>query len=304
MTTSEIYLLNQATGERIDLGEKCTIGRSESCDIWLQVPGISRSHGFFEIFGEQVSYTDLGSSNGSYVNGQKVLQTQLLYNGDVLVVGECKLEMHSPDGKAIGSVDSSGDATAYIDVSDQKAPDLPAMWSDSGGLESASQTKFVQVADRVKSAVEYQKIRETLPPLGENPRLVVVTDALRGQIFDLNAVSSQDSQSWTVGRDPGSDITLADDSVSGQHAQIVHEGQRWKVVNWMSTNGTYVNGKKGLSTYLSHGDMIGVGNVTLVFELPDVRGNKGSVGKGKGLIDRVKGILRRWCSVRVAERAL
>jgi pSer/pThr/pTyr-binding forkhead associated (FHA) protein len=49
-----------------------TIGRSKTAGITLKVDGISREHLRIDIEGEQIFITDLGSSNGVFINEEKI----------------------------------------------------------------------------------------------------------------------------------------------------------------------------------------------------------------------------------------
>ncbi|MCH0542917.1 FHA domain-containing protein [Streptomyces sp. MUM 203J] len=52
------------------------------------------------------------------------------------------------------------------------------------------------------------------------------------------------SRVYRLGRDPASDIALADTRVSWHHAVLRPEGGRWRVHDEGSTNGTYVDGRR------------------------------------------------------------
>ena len=67
-----------------------TIGRSSDCSIVLADPNVSRRHAEIRHIGESYSLIDLGSTNGTEVNGQRVVETALM-NGDVISVGQTKL---------------------------------------------------------------------------------------------------------------------------------------------------------------------------------------------------------------------
>jgi pSer/pThr/pTyr-binding forkhead associated (FHA) protein len=82
-------------------------------------------------------------------------------------------------------------------------------------------------------------------------------------ILDFNKASG-----WEIGRNNDSDIVLDHPSVSGKHAQIIHQNGRWKIVNLVSTNGILINGQKKLSSFLSDGDKIILGSTSLVFKMP------------------------------------
>lgn len=63
-----------------------SIGRDESCKFRVPVANVSRKH--CELFeaDDELLVRDMGSSNGTYVNGSKIKQTELA-PGDVLTVG-------------------------------------------------------------------------------------------------------------------------------------------------------------------------------------------------------------------------
>jgi len=66
------------------------IGRSSGCDIVVDDPNVSRRHAEIRRMGEGYSLVDLGSTNGTEVNGQRVGETSLM-NGDVIGVGTTRL---------------------------------------------------------------------------------------------------------------------------------------------------------------------------------------------------------------------
>jgi hypothetical protein len=69
------------------LEERVTvIGRSSECDVPLEDPNVSRRHAEIRRIGEGYSLVDLGSTNGTEVNGQRIQETALM-NGDVIELG-------------------------------------------------------------------------------------------------------------------------------------------------------------------------------------------------------------------------
>jgi hypothetical protein len=66
------------------------IGRSSECDIVLGDPNVSRRHAEVRRIGRGYSLVDLGSTNGTEVNGQRVTETSLM-NGDVIGVGTTQI---------------------------------------------------------------------------------------------------------------------------------------------------------------------------------------------------------------------
>lgn len=69
----------------------------------------------------------------------------------------------------------------------------------------------------------------------------------------------------TVGRRPGNDIVLDDLSVSASHAWIVNQQAEYAIMNTLSTNGTFVNGRRIHEAQLRHGDRVRFGQAEFVF---------------------------------------
>jgi pSer/pThr/pTyr-binding forkhead associated (FHA) protein len=68
-------------------GNKTIIGRKEDCDLRIPLGVVSREHCELEITDEGVVLRDLGSSNGTYVNNQRVIDEINVKPGDHVVVG-------------------------------------------------------------------------------------------------------------------------------------------------------------------------------------------------------------------------
>ena len=91
------------------------------------------------------------------------------------------------------------------------------------------------------------------------PALVGVSAPFTGIQYILDKTKHQ------IGRSQQSDIQLNESSVSLAHAQIVLRENQWKVINLLSSNGTYVNGKKVSEASISPGDRLRLGGVELMF---------------------------------------
>lgn len=95
-----------AAGQQIDLGQELQIGRSAGAEGRLgDDPEISRQHARFTRNEQgQLMVEDLGSTNGTYVNGQRISGQQVLNPGDTVQMGRSTI---SVEGDAAG-----GQATA------------------------------------------------------------------------------------------------------------------------------------------------------------------------------------------------
>jgi pSer/pThr/pTyr-binding forkhead associated (FHA) protein len=97
---------------------------------------------------------------------------------------------------------------------------------------------------------------------GSQYRLVVRQGPIPGQIFELNKAEI------SVGRDISNDFVINDAEVSRRHAMLTLEGNRYKIEDLNSTNGTYIDGQRLIGPHLlAVGEIIMFGdNVGVVFE--------------------------------------
>ncbi|MGH9109310.1 MAG: FhaA domain-containing protein [Acidimicrobiales bacterium] len=78
-------------GGRVTLGDgSLVVGRLPGCDVMLADPNVSRRHAEIRRTEEGVVVTDLGSTNGTRVNGSAVRERQLV-SGDEITVGSTTL---------------------------------------------------------------------------------------------------------------------------------------------------------------------------------------------------------------------
>lgn len=72
---------------------KCLIGRGDECHLRPQSDAISRRHCEIVTTDHEVIVRDLNSRNGTYVNGERVVEETVLLTGDVLKVGPLEFEL-------------------------------------------------------------------------------------------------------------------------------------------------------------------------------------------------------------------
>ncbi len=96
-------VLGAAAGTEIQLDDTFTLGRTESGDGSLGGdPELSRQHARISRTGDgALEITDLGSTNGTHVNGVRIVNPYRLSAGDTIRVGQTTLNVHGePTGPA------------------------------------------------------------------------------------------------------------------------------------------------------------------------------------------------------------
>ena len=81
-------------------GDQLVIGRDSSSSIAINDAEVSRKHARLNFQGGKYVIEDLGSTNGTFVNGQRLVSTVVLKSGDVVSLGEQIVLMYealSPD---------------------------------------------------------------------------------------------------------------------------------------------------------------------------------------------------------------
>jgi pSer/pThr/pTyr-binding forkhead associated (FHA) protein len=68
--------------------EETTLGRDLANDIAISDPEVSRRHARFFMQNDNIFVEDLGSTNGTFLNGERISSPQQLRKGDVITFGE------------------------------------------------------------------------------------------------------------------------------------------------------------------------------------------------------------------------
>lgn len=68
------------------------VGRSPQCDIVLPDPSVSRSHALLDVHGGKLFVQDAGSTNGTFVNGERV-ESRALKAGDTVAFGKTSMRV-------------------------------------------------------------------------------------------------------------------------------------------------------------------------------------------------------------------
>lgn len=81
-------LLNEASGEKFVLQDLSVIGRSGESAVPVPDPRVSRRHAMIRRQDDGFWFFDLGSVNGSLINGRRVTTSQLLASGDEIRIAD------------------------------------------------------------------------------------------------------------------------------------------------------------------------------------------------------------------------
>jgi len=105
------------------------VGRGEGCQLRPQSDMVSRQHAELVIKDRKLVVSDLGSRNGTIVNGEKISGPRALAIGDLVRIGPLEFEVeidHSPGGVKQPKVNSVQEAVART----TQAASSDSAWDD------------------------------------------------------------------------------------------------------------------------------------------------------------------------------
>ncbi len=217
--TKEHPLLNTAT----------SLGRAPGNDVRLEDPTVSRFHARILSDEQGSRILDLGSGNGTRVNGVE-LEVKVEYplvDRALVQIGPFSIRYLAPVANRVGT---DGHPAADLEAEPKYL------------AEQRSQTVVV--------------------PLFAPPRLVVTTPQGVTEFPLTGAV-------MTLGRDPANDIVVDYDAVSRRHARLDRRDTGWEITDLGSTNGLRLHDRQVENARLTDGDVLHVGRaVTLQFRDP------------------------------------
>jgi pSer/pThr/pTyr-binding forkhead associated (FHA) protein len=275
-----VELVENSTGRRFRLKEGVNIVGRENCDILLMEGTVSRRHAQITVENGLVILMDLGSSNGTQIDGNRIgpNQPMPLANNSTLRFGNATMTVVAPTGTAEAAIMAGEPAEPTIAVTtppnavDERtllagapAPAPPAAPLAPEPFDSAPSTPIA-----------------TPPPAVISDRVAVAQ--LRPAAEGTDAIYIGEG-TITVGRRTGNDIVInGDPFISGRHCDISCDASGCYIVDVGSTNGTLVNGARlepHQKQLLLDGDAVSIGQTEYTFETleaPDEEEPAGPLG--------------------------
>lgn len=270
--SSTAFLVKVGTNREIVLKSETSFGRHADCDVLLTEGHASRRHAKLLLTPDGAWLEDLGSSNGTYINGSRITGRVRIASGDRLRFDVEEYDFRMP-ARAMQSIVPDEHKTVYrppeaaaVVAESSGMYKRPGAWADPDAMADggSNKTRFIDPA-QMKQMVNNSPLVAN-PSAVDGPHLQVVSGSRSGLNIRL-AVGDSGNAEWTIGSQIDREVQFQDSGVSALHAKIANEGERWKVIDQMSANGTFVNGKRANVSYLASGDRVRFGPVECVFHV-------------------------------------
>ena len=196
------------------------IGRAGSCAVVLPFEDVSARHAVLSVRSSQAILEDLNSSNGTFVNGERITEAVVLAPDSVVQIGESMLRVSAGENVDAASVGGESETVAEnpppaSDAVDETPPEDDSLRRLRWHVQEQIQHEFVKRMDLKRltlqgvdqeglEATARQKIRSIIEEVRLNGRLPEVLDPQRLEDDVFN-------ESLRLGPLEG---LLADDSVS------------------------------------------------------------------------------------------
>ncbi|HEY5491485.1 MAG TPA: FHA domain-containing protein [Gemmatimonadaceae bacterium] len=213
-----------------------TIGREVGNDIVIPSSEVSRKHAELVPMPGGYLLTDR-STNGMFVNGVRVAQTQVLGRGDVLKLGPEEFRFYADTAKPAPVSPLPG----VVPAPPVAPPVAPTPASLAAPTPPVSAEPVTAPAPARPAPVQPAVPEVRIEPAGRTPlaTLEIINEGpLKGTKFEIHSALTN------VGRGAHNDVVLADESISDSHAKIQRRDGGWFIVDQGSTNGTYVGGRR------------------------------------------------------------
>ena len=253
------------------------IGRDASCDVVVTNKDVSRRHA--EIVPTSTGYVVVDSStNGTFVNGQRVTSQMVLARADVVRVGTSEFRFYADSASAAappppasaapeaapGALRRLADTLMGVRGAKPAAPAPPPTPAPAPAPPAAAPAAPAAPAVPASAPAAAAAPGTRASGGGALAYLVIRSGMLKGQRLPIKTPVAN------VGRADYNDVVLPDDSVSTVHAKFQRREGIWVVVDLDSTNGSFVDGERVAGEApLAPGALVRFGEVRVFFEPAD-----------------------------------
>lgn len=285
-------------GTEFELTQRETVlGRRAGNDIVIAFPAISSQHARITVEGKFYFLEDLNSSNGTYLNGQRISELTQMQAGDEIGLGQSVIltfeaprpvveeAMHTmlempPDATMLEQklpaalpldAEETLDVEAQAAVAKQLAAERAA--ADRAAAERAAADRaaaarreeadktavpFAPVSQKPAAAAETQLFQDYLSQVVRKPPQLIVTVA-----GDAPITHTLTSNNVTIGRANDNNIVIPSKVVSRYHARLMQDDGGYMLVVLPEASNPVLHEGRPLSQpqRLNHGDKLRVGGL-------------------------------------------
>jgi ABC transport system ATP-binding/permease protein len=272
-------------------------GSAPDCDVVVPQRTVSAHHCRLSAIPDGFRIEDVGSTNGTFVNGHKIQAAVRVTPFDAITLGRnVALPWPTVGPQASPKVEQSpqnGAKENFIrigrDTDNDVVLDYPMVsghharivLSGAGAtIEDLSSRNGVAIGSPDRKISRSSLLPQDTVYFGSLPMPAsrLLQKVSSGEKPHTSLVFS--GQTMTLGRDPQSELVLDHPMISWRHARLTRSADNFIVEDLGSTNGTFVNGNRiSGAVSVKPGDRIGLGSYTFVFtasgrvEQRDYRGN-------------------------------
>ncbi len=147
LKTAAMMISAPGTQDRtVELGEGLTIGRAPTNQLVVEDPKISRHHAEIRRTASgRLLLTDLGSSNGTWVNERRLTTPCALENGDIIAIGSAHLQFMAPPAATAAETTTTTGTSVMLQTEQVivLVADIRNYTSMSESLQSESFSRFI-----------------------------------------------------------------------------------------------------------------------------------------------------------------
>jgi len=270
-------LKNTDNGQEFRIDKAASsIGRDSDCDIVLDQGYPSRIHAQIIFKNNTLYVDDLHSTNGTFVNNQKIFKTTRIVPGDLIKFSTVEFSL-LPSTFGNETIISKRPLSSSADTSFIVQDDIKVDPNSTGVLQSyplpfgwpiddtVSKKLFQNEPDKKHLNKIDQHIKKTLS--GDDivyiAALVFNPKDETPSVFGLSLDSQQNKLS--IGRSDRCTITVKAPSVSEHHANLRFEQNKWVLTDHNSTNGLRFQGKLISELNLEHSSTVSLGQIEMTF---------------------------------------